>query len=111
MKPTKALADRRKESGSNANVVASVEFVMRTELHDSVETDFVHSILGRIEAESESRGKEDAGHIGERCPVTETFLHFRPLTRLCLITASCPKTSCLAQKPAVLPKNPRIDAD
>jgi hypothetical protein len=64
MKPTKALADRRNESGSNENVVASVEFVIRTELHDSVETDFVHSILGRITAESESRGKEDAGHIG-----------------------------------------------
>lgn len=64
MKPTTALADRREESGSNENVVASVEFVIRTELHDSVETDFVHSILGRITAKSESSGKQGAGHIG-----------------------------------------------
>lgn len=64
MKPTKILAARRKETNSDQNVVASVEFVIRTELHDSVETDFVHSILGRITAEPESRGKEDAGRIG-----------------------------------------------
>lgn len=64
MKPTKALADRRKECRSNGNVVASVEFVLRAELHESVETDFVHSIAGRIIAEPESRGKEDIGHIG-----------------------------------------------
>ena len=38
--------------------------MIRTELHDSVETDFVHSILGRISAEPEIRGKEHAGHIG-----------------------------------------------
>ena len=63
MKPTKILADRRQESGSNENVVASVEFVLRTELHESVETDFVHSIAGKIIAEPEGRGKEDAGHI------------------------------------------------
>jgi hypothetical protein len=64
MKPTKILADRHQENGSNENVVASVEFVVRAELHDSVETDFVHSIAGRIIAELESRRKEDAGHIG-----------------------------------------------
>ncbi|MGC1649828.1 MAG: hypothetical protein WA741_28720 [Candidatus Sulfotelmatobacter sp.] len=64
MKPTKTLAERRKETNSDQNVVASVEFVIRTELHDSVETDFVHSILGRITTEPENRGKRDAGHIG-----------------------------------------------
>ncbi len=64
MIPTKTLAERHKETNSNDNVVASVEFVIRTELHDSAETDFVHSILGRITAEPENRGKEDAGHIG-----------------------------------------------
>jgi hypothetical protein len=64
MKSTKTLAERRKETDSDENVVAGVEFVIRTELHDSVETDFVHSILGTIIAEPESRGKEDAGHIG-----------------------------------------------
>jgi hypothetical protein len=64
MKPTKTLAERRKETNFDKSVLASVEFVIRAELHDSVETDFVHSILGRITAEPESRGKEDAGHIG-----------------------------------------------
>jgi hypothetical protein len=61
---TKTLAERSKETDSDENVVASVEFVIRTELHDSAETDFVHSILGRIIAEPENRGKQDAGHIG-----------------------------------------------
>lgn len=64
MKPTKPLTERRKETDFDENVVASVEFVIRTELHDSVETDFVHSILGAITAEPESGGKVDAGHIG-----------------------------------------------
>ena len=64
MKPTKTLAESRKETDSNENVVASVEFVIRAALHDSVETDFVHSIAGRIIVEPQSRGKEDAGHIG-----------------------------------------------
>jgi hypothetical protein len=64
MKPTKTLAERRKETDSDQNVVASVEFVLRAELHESVETDFVHSIAGRIIAEPESSGREDAGHIG-----------------------------------------------
>ena len=64
MKPTKTLAERRKETDFDGNVVASVEFVIRADLHDSVETDFVHSILGRITAEPEDRGKGDAGHIG-----------------------------------------------
>jgi hypothetical protein len=64
MKPTKTLTERPKETDSDENVVASVEFVIRTELHDSTETNFVHSILGRIVAEPGNRGKQDAGHIG-----------------------------------------------
>jgi hypothetical protein len=64
MKPTKALAEMCKRTNSDENVVASVEFVIRTELHDSVETDFIHSIVGRIIAEPESRGNADAGNIG-----------------------------------------------
>lgn len=64
MKPTKLLADRRQESGSNEGVVASIEFVIRADLHESVETDFVHSIAGRIIAEPENREKEDAGRLG-----------------------------------------------
>jgi hypothetical protein len=63
MRPTKTLAETHKETNSNENVVASIEFKIRAELHDSVETDFVHSILGTISAETESRGKKDAGHI------------------------------------------------
>src|SRR5689334_12804811 len=64
MKSTKTLTDRREKSDSNRNVVASVEFVLRAELQESAETDFVHSIAGRIIANPEGRGKEDAGHIG-----------------------------------------------
>jgi len=64
MKPTRTLAERREETDSNENVLASVEFVIRTELHDYTETDFVHSILGRIIAEPQKSGEEDAGHIG-----------------------------------------------
>jgi hypothetical protein len=63
MKPTKTLAERRKETDPNESVVATVEFVVRAALHDSVEDDFVHSIAGRIIAEAESRGEEDAGQI------------------------------------------------
>jgi hypothetical protein len=58
------MAEKPGETDSNENVVANVEFVVRAELHDSVETDFVHSILGRMTAEPEGRGKEDAGYIG-----------------------------------------------
>ncbi len=64
MKSTKTLANRPEESGSNENIVASVEFVLRAELHESAETDFVHSIAGTIIAEPEGGGKEDAGQIG-----------------------------------------------
>jgi hypothetical protein len=60
MKPTKTLVESR-ETDSDENVVVSVEFVIRTELHHSVETDFVHSILGKTTAEPESRGKETPG--------------------------------------------------
>jgi len=64
MKSTKTLTDRREKSGSSENVVASVEFVLRAELHESAETDFAHSIAGRIIVEPEGGGKEDAGQIG-----------------------------------------------
>ncbi len=63
MKSTKALTERREKSGFNKDVVASVEFVLRAELHESAETDFVHSIAGRIIAEPERGGKEDAGQL------------------------------------------------
>ncbi|MGA8441332.1 MAG: hypothetical protein WB762_03295 [Candidatus Sulfotelmatobacter sp.] len=63
MQTGKRAAARIKEIESKTNVVASVEFVVRAALHDSVEDDFVHSIAGRIIAETENRGEEDAGQI------------------------------------------------
>jgi hypothetical protein len=63
MQTEKRVVVRTKEIELRTNVVASVEFVVRAELHDSVEDDFVHSIAGRIIAEAESRGEEDAGQI------------------------------------------------
>jgi YhcG PDDEXK nuclease domain len=63
MQTGKRAAVRTKEIESKTNVVASVEFVVRAALHDSVQDDFVLSIAGRIIAETESRGEEDAGQI------------------------------------------------
>jgi len=63
MKPTKSLTEKSKGTDSDENVVASVEFVLRADLHESVETDFIHSIAGRIIAEPESRRREDVGRI------------------------------------------------
>ena len=39
MKPSKTLAEGRKQTDSDEMLIASVEFVIRTKLHDSVETD------------------------------------------------------------------------
>jgi hypothetical protein len=63
MKSAKTSTGSREKSGSNSNVLTSVDFVLRTELNKSTETDFVHSITGRIIAESKARGEEDAGSI------------------------------------------------
>jgi hypothetical protein len=63
MQTEKRAVVRTKENELKTNVVASVEFVVRAALHDSVEDDFVHSIAGRIIAEAESHGEEDAGQI------------------------------------------------
>ncbi|MBZ5689554.1 MAG: hypothetical protein LAP86_31525 [Acidobacteriia bacterium] len=63
MKSAKALTGRREKSGSNTSAITSIEFVLRAELHEPTETDFVHSINGRIIAESQARGEEDAGYI------------------------------------------------
>jgi hypothetical protein len=64
MQTEKRAAVRTKEIESKTDVVASVEFVVRTALHDPVEDDFVRSIAGRIIAERENLGEEDAGTIG-----------------------------------------------
>ena len=63
MQTEKRAAVRTKEIESKTNVVASVEFVVRAALHDSVEDDFVHSIAGRIIAERENRGEETQGKL------------------------------------------------
>lgn len=63
MQTEKRAAVRTKQIELKTKVVASVEFVVRAALHDSVEDDFVHSIAGRIIAEPENRGEEDAGQI------------------------------------------------
>jgi len=48
----------------DVGTLGTCEFVLRAELHESAETDFVHSIAGRIIADPEGRGTEGAGHIG-----------------------------------------------
>ena len=49
MRTEKTLTVDSKSSESNAGLDPRVEFVVRTSLHeDYVDTDFVHSILGRI---------------------------------------------------------------
>ncbi|HEV2468575.1 MAG TPA: hypothetical protein VGS78_05235 [Candidatus Sulfotelmatobacter sp.] len=63
MQTEKRAVVRTKPIELKTNVVASVEFVVRAALHDSVEDDFVHSIAGRIIAEAEGGGEEDAGQI------------------------------------------------
>ena len=63
MQTEKRAAVRTKEIESRTNVVASVEFVVRAILNDTVEDDFVQSIAGRIIAQAESPGEEDAVQI------------------------------------------------
>jgi hypothetical protein len=63
MQTERRAAVRTKGIESKTNLVATVEFVVRAALHDSVEDDFVHSIAGRIIAEPENRGEQDAGQI------------------------------------------------
>ena len=47
------------------NSVASIEFAVRASLHEEyVDADFVHSIRGKVSAQSEDRGNEEgAGYI------------------------------------------------
>jgi hypothetical protein len=63
MKSDRTSTGRHEKNATNSNVATSVEFVLRAELHEPTETDFVHSITGRIIAESEARGEKDAGNI------------------------------------------------
>lgn len=65
MKTEKETAVSRKTDEAKTNIVASVEFVVRASLREeSVDADFVHSILGRVFVKSEDlRDEEDAGYI------------------------------------------------
>jgi hypothetical protein len=61
-KPTAICIPRARR---DRDFVTSVDFTLRGSLHENwVEADFVHSIVGRIIAEPESGGEEDAGRIG-----------------------------------------------
>lgn len=65
MKIEKATAGSGTTNEAKKNIVASIEFAVRASLHEEyVDADFVHSILGKISAESEDRGnEEDIGYI------------------------------------------------
>jgi hypothetical protein len=65
MKIKKTTTSARTTNAANRNVVASIEFTIRASLHEEyVDTDFVHSILGKISVRSEDReNHEDAGYI------------------------------------------------
>ena len=57
MKIEKATAGSRTTNEAKRNIVASIEFAVRASLHEEyVDADFVHSILGKISAQSEDRG-------------------------------------------------------
>jgi hypothetical protein len=65
MKTEKGTSVSRTTDEAKTNIVASIEFAVRASLHEEyVESDFVHSILGKIFAKSEdSADEEDAGCI------------------------------------------------
>ncbi len=65
MKREKEATVSRKTDETKTNVAASIEFAVRSSLHEQyVDADFVHSILGKISAKSEDRGnEEDVGYI------------------------------------------------
>ena len=65
MKIEKATAGPGTTNEAKRKIVASIEFAVEASLHkDYVDTDFVHSILGKISAMSDDRGnKEDVGYI------------------------------------------------
>ncbi len=65
MKTEKEAAVSRKTDEAKTNIVASVEFAVRASLPEEyVDSDFVHSILGRVFAKSEDSGDEEAaGYI------------------------------------------------
>ncbi len=65
MKIGKATAGSGTMNEAKKKVVANIEFAVRASLHEEyVDADFVHSILGKISAESVHRAKEEeVGYI------------------------------------------------
>jgi hypothetical protein len=65
MKIEKGTAVSRTTDHAKTNIIVSIEFAVRASLPEEyVDSDFVHSILGRVFAESEHSGDgEDAGYI------------------------------------------------
>jgi hypothetical protein len=65
MKIKKTTTSAGTTNAANRNIVASIEFAIRASLHEEYfETDFVHSILGKISDRSEDRGDQaDVGYI------------------------------------------------
>ena len=65
MKIEKTTAGPGTTNEGKKDIAASIEFAVRASLHEEyVDADFVHSILGKISAESEDRGNaEDVGYI------------------------------------------------
>ena len=65
MKTEKGTSVSRTTDEAKTNIIASIEFAVHASLHEEyVESDFVHSILGKIFAKSkDSADEEDAGCI------------------------------------------------
>ena len=65
MKIEKGIAVSRTTDEAKTNIVASIEFAVHASLREEyADSDFVHSILGRVSAKSDDREEgEDAGYI------------------------------------------------
>ncbi len=55
--------EHQKLEQSTGFVMARIEFVLRAALRDPVDEDFVHSIAGRIIAETQEIAEQEAGHL------------------------------------------------
>ncbi len=65
MKIEKGIAVSRTTDEAKTNIIASIEFAVRASLREEyADSDFVHSILGRVSAKSDDLEEgEDAGYI------------------------------------------------
>lgn len=55
--------EHQKPGQSTGLVTASIEFVLHAALRDPVDEDFVHSIVGKIIAETQEIAEQEAGHL------------------------------------------------